>query len=262
VQFCQPNWEPGQGEDELETEWLREERPQCTLRNGTKYAGQWLRGKPHGEGHQVWPDGRAYWGEFRNGRADGLGKFIFADGSVYVGPWAKNTANGQGRCVLANQTVYEGDWLNGKQHGQGHLTFPDGTTFVGQFVKGNREGVGEVTYAGKRTGCSYQGQFKADLFNGTGTYTWADGRKYEGQWKDSKMNGSGQFTYADGRQCAVGQQASEDAKSSASNVQDTSCSASTVSDGAPARRCPGAGEGLAERAVDGESESDSEFFHL
>lgn len=29
-------------------------------RDGFKYDGQWLNGRPHGNGAEIWPDGTAY----------------------------------------------------------------------------------------------------------------------------------------------------------------------------------------------------------
>jgi len=35
--------------------------------------------------------------------------------------------------------------------------------------------------------------------DGTGTYTYADGRKYVGDWSENKMHGKGVFSWEDGR---------------------------------------------------------------
>ena len=35
--------------------------------------------------------------------------------------------------------------------------------------------------------------------HGTGTFSWADGRKYEGDYYDDKKQGHGKFTWPDGR---------------------------------------------------------------
>ena len=36
--------------------------------------------------------------------------------------------------------------------------------------------------------------------DGTGVFTWSDGRKYEGEYVDDKKEGHGVFTWPDGRQ--------------------------------------------------------------
>jgi hypothetical protein len=42
------------------------------------------------------------------------------------------------------------------------------------------------------------GQYKDDLFNGQGTYTWADGRKYVGQFSNDKRNGQATIIFPNG----------------------------------------------------------------
>ena len=36
--------------------------------------------------------------------------------------------------------------------------------------------------------------------DGTGVFTWSDGRKYDGEYIDDKKEGHGVFTWPDGRQ--------------------------------------------------------------
>ena len=38
------------------------------------------------------------------------------------------------------------------------------------------------------------------MFQGQGTYLYADGKKYVGEWKGGEYNGQGTLTYADGEQ--------------------------------------------------------------
>lgn len=38
-------------------------------------------------------------------------------------------------------------------------------------------------------GTEYRGEYKANMFNGKGMFTWPDGSSYEGDWVDNKMNG-------------------------------------------------------------------------
>ena len=56
-----------------------------TYSDGAVYEGEWMEGKPHGEGKRTWSDGAVYEGEWRKGKPYGLGKGTFADGTVYSG---------------------------------------------------------------------------------------------------------------------------------------------------------------------------------
>lgn len=42
---------------------------------------------------------------------------------------------------------------------------------------------------------TYEGRFSKGLPDGTGKYTWADGRVYEGSWKEGIMEGKGTMIY-------------------------------------------------------------------
>ena len=52
--------------------------------DGSKYIGEILNGKRHGEGAYIWPDGRKYVGEFENNRATGGWFFKTVDQKVWV----------------------------------------------------------------------------------------------------------------------------------------------------------------------------------
>ena len=42
-------------------------------------------------------------------------------------------------------------------------------------------------------GRKYQGDYKDDKKEGYGCFEWADGRKYRGYWKNGKQHGEGEF---------------------------------------------------------------------
>ena len=55
-----------------------------------------------------------------------------------------------------------------------------------------------VEIEGPNKGDNYVGEFKDDMANGQGTYTWASGDIFVGEWKDNKMYGQGTYTFANG----------------------------------------------------------------
>ena len=78
----------------------------------------------------------------------------------------------------ANGNKYVGEWKDGKRHGQGSMT------------------MGAET---KWSGNNYSGDFKSNIANGYGTYTFANGDKYVGEFKNSRFHGKGIKTFTDGR---------------------------------------------------------------
>jgi len=47
-------------------------------------------------------------------------------------------------------------------------------------------------------GAHYKGSYTKDKRNGSGTYTYADGRSYTGSYKDDRPHGTGTLKSADG----------------------------------------------------------------
>ncbi|KAK7201546.1 phosphatidylinositol-4-phosphate 5-kinase-like protein [Novymonas esmeraldas] len=76
------------------------------------------------------------------------------------------------------------------------FTFPSGATYNGSFKDGRIEGYGVYTYA--KTGDVYEGEWKADLKHGHGSYVFANGDRYVGQWYMGHKHGKGLFVFANG----------------------------------------------------------------
>ena len=71
-----------------------------------------------------------------------------------------------------------------------------GDAYSGEFnASGQREGRGLLQLA---NGSTYEGEFKADLYDGRGVYTSARGDVYDGQYKAGVMEGHGSFLFANG----------------------------------------------------------------
>ena len=64
--------------------------------DGSKYSGEIMNGKPHGQGKYTWPDGDEYVGRWINGARHGLGCHSRRNGFVYIGEFKKNLPDGEG----------------------------------------------------------------------------------------------------------------------------------------------------------------------
>jgi len=77
--------------------------------------------------------------------------------------------------------TYDGEWVNHKKHGFGRELYIAGDLenqeYEGYFDNGARSGQGIVIFS---SGNRYQGEFKDDIMNGVGTYTFTDGIKWVG----------------------------------------------------------------------------------
>lgn len=83
--------------------------------NGDRYAGQMLKGVPHGQGAYLFANGERYLGDFRKGAYHGQGLFTFANGSRYLGQWNEGLFHGSG--ILYGQSgevKEEGEWNAGR----------------------------------------------------------------------------------------------------------------------------------------------------
>ena len=82
--------------------------------------------------------------------------------------------------------------------------------YYGDLIDNVRHGTGEMKFAA--SGDRYTGEWRNDLFDGFGTYTWNTsvsindkneqilvvGRRYEGDWKNGKRHGKGIYFVGNG----------------------------------------------------------------
>ncbi len=160
------------------------------------YKGQWRKGKRHGRGEQIWPDGSIYQGYWEDDMRNGRGRYVNKKGDVYEGGWKNNIIEGYGKCVYMSGDEYEGAWHKGEKHGYGMEKYKNQGKYSGVFKKGKKHGQGQESWP---DGSEYSGEFKKNEMDGYGVLEWTDGRRYEGDWKNGKMNGQGRFLWPDGR---------------------------------------------------------------
>jgi len=87
-----------------------------------RYIGDWLDGKPYGNGAMQYGNGDKYQGKFNNGRLNGEGTFTMANGDKYVGGFSNDRTNGYGEYIFANGDTYKGQWKDGSKFGIGTYT--------------------------------------------------------------------------------------------------------------------------------------------
>jgi len=85
-----------------------------TFASGNKYAGQWKRGFPNGQGTGTYVSGNKHIGKYKDGYRNGQGTYTYVSGSKYVGQWRDNTMNGYGVYTWADGETKEGIWKNGR----------------------------------------------------------------------------------------------------------------------------------------------------
>lgn len=77
------------------------------------YSGEWLDGRRHGQGTNVWANGNYYVGEYKNGLMHGLGTYHHRNkasewyGRKYVGEWRGDKQNGNGAYFLTDGKKFQ-----------------------------------------------------------------------------------------------------------------------------------------------------------
>ena len=156
-------------------------------RGGGTYRGHVARGKYHGRGTRVWPNGDIYIGQWESStfdtkteadaglesqavaagipvarqklqtaegtRMQGPGSYLFSNGTQYVGSFLQNQRSGPGKQIWPTGHMYVGDWLNDKSHGKG--VFADGASGIslaGVWAEGRlvREVIEQVVLSGEQ----------------------------------------------------------------------------------------------------------------
>lgn len=117
----------------------------------SRYEGDFVRGKPHGNIYRTDRHGDQYEGGFVAGKREGKGIWASNDGSRYEGDFKANRFDGQGSIVYAEGGRYTGQWKNGKFHGKGKAVYIGGQVVEGEFVDGLPVGASRVAAAETET---------------------------------------------------------------------------------------------------------------
>lgn len=155
--------------------------------SGAKYAGQFRKGKIHGQGVLYFSNGNKYVGEWKNQYREGKGKMTFTNGDTYVGNFKKSKFYGHGIMDFAKGDKYDGQWRDDIQHGLGTYYYKDGDRYEGGFKKGKLDGKGTMFYS---NGSKYVGNWKSNRKDGNGVFHKKDGKKIAGVWLAGKYIGN------------------------------------------------------------------------
>ena len=115
------------------------------------------------------------------------------DGSCYNGPTYNNIPSGQGTLETVSGLQYDGFFVAGKREGDGVEIGAGNYSYTGQWRGDLYHGTGTL----HRANTVYQGQFRHGKFHGKGILS--DGpQTYDGQWSNSMRHGRGHQTLEDG----------------------------------------------------------------
>ena len=104
---------------------------------GGVYMGEWLRGKMHGHGLIVYPDGEYYLGRWKNDKKDGRGVYVWGKsagdvaGDKYEGQFREGMAHGSGRTIFSDGGWHKGRYSMGKMQGHGMMMTAEGWEYIG-----------------------------------------------------------------------------------------------------------------------------------
>jgi len=157
------------------------------------YRGQFLNGKRHGYGIQVWAN-KTYDGEWVKNAVHGRGKLVWNDLDIHHddGDSAQCKPSQKGRGC----GYYTGEFRRGKFHGSGcYHHGRNNCTYVGDFHNGRKHGTGRENLV---DGGRYSGGFSEGRRHGYGRMTWPDGSLYTGGWWNGRRSGRGIQLAADG----------------------------------------------------------------
>lgn len=151
----------------------------------------------NGEGSFAYADGTKYDGQFKKGKLHGFGTRVFSNGDKHVGSYNNNHPHGAGTMFFADGTKKEGEWVEGEYMGNAFREMG-----IEGCIKGDcNNGFG--TYIYEDGVAKYTGEFKDGLAEGQGTCAYSSGERYEGNWTDGSFNGFGTLFMLDGTK-AVG----------------------------------------------------------
>ena len=166
-----------------------------TLKDGTKYNGNFINNIFIGNGILIDKEGTLFKGNFKNGKLEGKGILKTLNGISYEGNFIKGKKNGFGK-EETNEYIYEGEFIDDLKNGKGKLIYKLlNEIYEGTFEKNIITGEGIYKW---NNGEIYKGKFINGKMNG-GKYFWPDGSYYEGDYINNIKEGKGIFKWPNGK---------------------------------------------------------------
>jgi len=160
-----------------------------------------MNGKENGFGTQINSKGDKYEGEFVDGLKCGNGTLHYHNGDIYAGEFRNNLKNGRGTYtgdILNDRIVYEsavkvkqyvGGFNDDRECGYGEYLYSNGDKLIlEEFQLANE--LEKITYQ-YSNGDIYKGGFIDYIKCGFGIITYNNGQKYVGDFRHDVFNGSG-----------------------------------------------------------------------
>lgn len=167
--------------------------------DGSEYSGDFVQGRPEGNGKMTFSNQDIYDGKWKNGKMHGKGEYrrfnLAKDKYVesYIGDFADGIIQGVGRMQYENRTVYDGQWQNGKRTGLGTLWISPNEYFHGLWKFD--EPIRGIKHF--ENGDWYEGTFKNGKFHGYGHYFYSSGVLFDGEFENGSPS-DGICIYPDG----------------------------------------------------------------
>ena len=150
--------------------------------------------KYNGNGMLLYNDGSKHTGYFKDNFLY-YGRIINSNGDLYEGYFEKNKIYGTGLKKKLNGDKYIGEFKNNLKNGKGKEETME-YIYEGEFLKDKKNGKGKIYF--KKLNESYEGEFRDNIINGIGIYTFNNEDIYKGNFSNGKMNGMGEYFWKSG----------------------------------------------------------------
>ncbi len=182
--------------------WLRT-LTTTKLKSGEEYLGGYIDGKRHGMAVVKFASGDEVEGEYVEGVLAGKCRYTYEDGTIYHGIIANGLPNtstnyasefAEGLITFKNGDVYKGQVVDGMMHGRGCLMYKNKDIYTGYLKQNKKYGTGTLAIYEDKS--FYEGEFRDDVFHGTGRWNRSDGSVFNGALEFGHPNGVGFMEYS------------------------------------------------------------------